>query len=87
VHNPPGLSVFDRSQKRSLRTKKISSRKNEFFWQVRFAVAAEELQRTRMQKHHHLLSGEKKSFFALDSWQPSVPTAQKKSFLALLGTV
>jgi hypothetical protein len=80
-------STSDRSQKRSLRTKKISSRKKDLFWQVRFAVAAEKLQRTRMQKHHQPLSGEKTSFLVLDSWQSSVPTTQKTSFLALPDTV
>jgi hypothetical protein len=58
-------------------SQKIVSRKKEFFWQVRLDVAAEELQRTRMRKHHQPLSGEKKSFLALVSWQPSVPTTQK----------
>jgi hypothetical protein len=77
----------DHSQKRPLRTKKIASHKKEFFWQVRFAVAAEKLQRTSMQKHHHPLSGEKTSFLALDCRYPTAPTTQKKSFLVLLGTV
>jgi hypothetical protein len=40
-----------------------------------------------MQKHHHPLSGEKTSFLALDCRYPTAPTTQKKSFLALLGTV
>jgi hypothetical protein len=40
-----------------------------------------------MQKHHHPVSGEKKSFLALDCRYPTAPTTQKKSFLVLPDTV
>jgi hypothetical protein len=67
----------DRSQKRSLRTKKSSSGACELLW-------ASERKLHWNATYDYI---EKKSFLALGCRYPSAPTAQKKSFLALLGTV